>query len=91
MLKMPDIQTLQPLGHTRPELRWRLSRVRGKRIPEPTLTRWLLQLCIEPDEYGLYDDSDLATLTSLVFFLKRCRSIEKFKQLLLKEIEANAN
>lgn len=90
MLKTIDIQALQPEGHTRAELCWRLSRVRGKKVPEPTLSRWLTDLCMEPNEYGLYDDSDLATLTSLVLFLKRCRSLDKFKQLLIKEIESHA-
>lgn len=86
-----DIQALQPQGHTVPELRWRLSRARGKRVPPSTLDRWLSELCMEPNEYGLYDDSDLATLISLVLFLKRCRSIKKFKQLLIKEIESNGD
>lgn len=86
-----DIQALQPLGHTRSELCWRLSRVRRKRVPEPTLTRWLIQLGMEPNEFGLYDDSDLAVLTSLVIFLRRCRSIKKFKQLLKQELSKNAN
>lgn len=85
------MQALQPPGHTRAELSWRLSRVRGKRVPEPTLTRWLTELCIGPNEYGLYDDADLAVLTSLVLFLKRCRSIDKFKQLLIQEIESHAS
>lgn len=91
MLSALDIQALQPQGHTRAELAWRLSRVRGKRVPEPTLTRWLGELCIEPNDFGLYSDEDLKVLTSLVLFLKRCRSLTKFKQLLLKEIETNGN
>jgi hypothetical protein len=91
MTQTIDIQALQPQGHTRAELCWRLSRVRKKRVPEPTLTRWLTELGMEPNEYDLYDDSDLAILTSLVIFLKRCRSISKFKQLLIKEIESNAS
>lgn len=91
MTQAIDIQALQPSGHTRPELRWRLSKVRGKRVPEPTLTRWLGELCIEPNEYGLYSDDDLKVLTSLVLFFKRCRSLEKFKQLLIQEISTNAH
>ncbi|MGQ9873310.1 hypothetical protein [Leptodesmis sp.] len=51
---------------------------------------WLAELCIEPNEFGFYDNSDLATLTSLVLFLKRYRFIDKFKQLLIQEI-SNAN
>lgn len=90
MLKAIDIQALQPQGHTRSELSWRLSRVRGKRVPEPTLTRWLGELCIESNEFGLYNDEDLQLLTSLVLFLKRCRSLDKFKQLLIKETSRNA-
>jgi len=82
---------IQPKGHTLQELSWRLSRTRGRRVPKRTLQWWLSQLCIEPNEYGLYDDRDLAILVSLVLFLKRSRSIEKFKTLLLQEIEANAN
>ena len=91
MLQTIDMQALQPPGYTRAELAWRLSRVRGKRVPAPTLTRWLEELHIEPNDYGLYDDSDLQVLTSLVLFLKRCRSLSKFKQLLLKEISQNAH
>lgn len=90
MSKAVDTQVLQPPGHTHAELRWRLSRTRGKKVPPSTLDRWIAELCIEPNEYGLYDDDDLATLTSLVIFLKRCRSIEKFKRLLIKEISTNA-
>jgi len=91
MAQAINVQALQPPGHTRAELAWRLSRVRGRRVPEPTLSRWLTELGMEPNAYGLYDDGDLATLTSLVLFLKRCRSLNKFKQLLLKEIESHAD
>ncbi len=84
-------QVLQPEGHSLQELAWRLSRVRGKRVPKRTLLWWIQELSIESNEFGLYDDGDLAALTSLVLFLKRCRSVEKFKQLLIKEIESNAN
>ena len=83
-------QVLQPPGYSLKELAWRLSKVRGKKVPDRTLRWWIEQLHIEPNEYGLYDDSDLAVLTSLVLFLKRCRSIEKFKTLLLQEIATHA-
>lgn len=83
------IQATQPDGHTLKELAWRLSRVRKKSVPDRTLRWWIEQLRIEPSDYGLYDDSDLEILTSLVLFLKRCRSIAKFKQLLIKELEKN--
>ncbi len=85
------IQATQPNGHTLKELAWRLARVRRKPVPDRTLRWWLEELHIEPNEYGLYDDSDLEILASLVLFLKRVRSVEKFKQLLIKEIEANAS
>ncbi|WP_219904147.1 hypothetical protein [Stenomitos frigidus] len=51
---------------------------------------WIEQLHIEPNAYGLYDDSDLAVLIRLVLFLKRCRSIAKFKTLLIQELETHA-
>jgi hypothetical protein len=86
-----NIQATQPQGHTLKELAWRLATVRKRPVPDRTLRWWIEQLCMEPNEYGLYDDSDLATLTSLVLFLKRCRSIDKFKQLLLKEIKSHAS
>ena len=59
-------------------------------MPIRTLRWWIEQLHIEPNEYGLYDDSDLAVLISLVLFLKRCRSLAKFKTLLLQELETHA-
>lgn len=85
-----NIQAIQPKAHTLQELAWRLARVRRKPVPDRTLRWWIEQLHLEPNEYGLYEDSDLEILTSLVLFLKRCRSLEKFKTLLLKEIEADA-
>lgn len=85
------IQVTQPQGHTLKELAWRLARVRRKAVPDRTLRWWIEQLHIEPNAYGLYDDDDLEILTSLVLFLKRCRSLDKFKQLLLKEIESHAD
>lgn len=85
------IQVTQPPGHTLKEMAWRLARVRRKPVPDRTLRWWIEQLHIEPNQYGLYDDSDLEILTSLVLFLRRCRSVAKFKALLLKEIEAHAS
>lgn len=85
------VQVLQPPGYSLKELAWRLSTVRKRRVPDRTLRWWLEQLHIEPNQYGLYDDNDLATLTSLVLFLKRCRSLNKFKQLLIQEIETHAD
>jgi hypothetical protein len=83
-------QVIQAHGHTLQELAWRLSTVRRKRVPIRTLRWWIEQLHMEPNEYGLYDDSDLAVLISLVLFLKRCRSLAKFKTLLLQELETHA-
>ncbi len=83
-------QVIQAHGHTLQELAWRLSTVRRKRVPIRTLRWWIEQLHMEPNEYGLYDDSDLAVLISLVLFLKRCRSVAKFKTLLLQELETHA-
>jgi hypothetical protein len=85
------VQVLQPPGYSLKELAWRLSRVRGRRVPDRTLRWWLEQLHIEPNKYGLYEDNDLVVLTSLVLFLKRCRSIAKFKTLLIQEIATHAD
>lgn len=84
------VHVLQSPGHSLKELAWRLSRVRGRKVPDRTLRWWIEQLHIEPNEYGLYDDSDLAVLISLVLFLKRCRSVAKFKTLLIQELETHA-
>jgi len=84
------VQVLQPPGHSLKELAWRLSRVRGRKVPDRTLRWWIEQLHMEPNAYGLYDDSDLAVLISLVLFLKRCRSLAKFKTLLIQELETHA-
>ncbi len=88
---MPSTQVLEAQGYSLVELRWQLSRVRGKRVPERTLRWWLQELCIEPNDYGMYAPSDLQVLTRLVLFLKRCRSIAKFKTLLLQEIANHAD
>lgn len=84
-------QVIQANGHTLQELAWRLSTVRRKKVPLRTLRWWMEQIHIEPNDYGLYDDSDLAVLISLVLFLKRCRSIAKFKTLLLQEMSTHAD
>ncbi len=85
------VQVLQPTGYSLKELAWRLSKVRGRKVPDRTLRWWIEQLHIEPNDYGLYDDNDLAVLTSLVLFLKRCRSLNKFKTLLIQEISNDAH
>lgn len=84
-------QVIQANGHSLQELAWRLSTVRRRKVPIRTLRWWIEQLHIEPNEYGLYDDSDLAVLISLVLFLKRCRSLAKFKTLLLQEMSPHAD
>ena len=88
---MPSTQFIETQSYSLAELRWHLSRVRGKRVPERTLRWWLQELCIESNEFGMYFTDDLQVLTRLILFLKRCRSINKFKQVLLQEIEAHAN
>ncbi|QZZ18634.1 hypothetical protein J5X98_14180 [Leptothermofonsia sichuanensis E412] len=88
---MPSSQVLEAEWYSLTELRWQLSRVRGKRVPERTLRWWLQELCIEPNEFEMYSIADLQLLTRLVLFLKRCRSLEKFKTLLLQEISTDAD
>ena len=88
---MPSTQVLEAQWYSLIELRWQLSQVRGKRVPERTLRWWLQELCIEPNDCGMYSLSDLQVLTRLVLFLKRCRSIAKFKTLLLQEMSTHAD
>lgn len=88
---MPSAQTIETQWYSLPELRWQLSRVRGKRVPERTLRWWLQELCIEPNEVGMYSITDLQILARLVLFLKRCRSLAKFKTLLIQELEHHAH
>ena len=88
---MLTAEVLEAQWYSLTELRWQLSRVRGRKVPERTLRWWLQELCIEPNEYGMYSVADLQVLTRLVLFLKRCRSIEKFKTLLLQEISNDAD
>lgn len=87
---MPAVQVIEAQGFTQPELRWQLSRVRGKRVPPSTLRNWLRELCIQPDAFGLYAVDDLKVLTRLVLWLKRKRTIQQFKTLLLQELETHA-
>ncbi len=88
---MLPAQTIEAQWYSLTELRWQLSRVRGKRVPARTLRWWLQELCIEPNEYGMYSMADLQVLTRLVLFLKRCRSLNKFKTLLIQEISTDAH
>lgn len=87
---MPAVQVIEAQGFTQPELRWQLSRVRGKRVPPSTLRHWLRELCIQPDAFGLYAVDDLKVLTRLVLWLKRKRTIQQFKTLLIQELETHA-
>ena len=87
---MSSAQVIETQSYSLAELRWQLSRVRGKRVPARTLRWWLQELCIESNEFGMYAVDDLKVLTRLVLFLKRCRSLKKFKQLLIQEIEKHA-
>lgn len=88
---MPAVQVLEAQGFTQPELRWQLSRIRGRRVPPSTLRHWLRELCIQPDMSGLYSADDLHVLTRLVLWLKRKRTIQQFKTLLLQEIATHAD
>lgn len=88
---MPVAEVIETQTYSLAELRWQLSRVRSKRVPERTLRWWLRELCIEPNEFGMYAVEDLKVLTRLVLFLKRCRSLTKFKQLLIQEMETHAD
>ncbi len=88
---MPTAEVLEAQWYSLTELRWQLSRVRGRKVPERTLRWWLQELCIEPNEYGMYAIADLHVLTRLVLFLKRCRSIAKFKTLLIQELDPHAD
>ncbi|MBD2465665.1 hypothetical protein H6G89_32250 [Oscillatoria sp. FACHB-1407] len=60
------VQVLQPPDDSLKELTWRLSSVRGKRVPGWTLCWWLEHLHIEPNEYGLYLELPDLTSSSLV-------------------------
>ncbi|MBF2029216.1 MAG: hypothetical protein IGS48_21055 [Oscillatoriales cyanobacterium C42_A2020_001] len=88
---MSIAQVIEAQTYSLAELRWQLSRVRGKRVPARTLRWWLRELYIEPNEFGMYATEDLKVLTRLVVFLKRCRSLTKFKQLLIQKMETHAN
>ena len=88
---MTTAEVLETQWYSLIELRWQLSRVRGRKVPERTLRWWLQELCIEPNEFGMYATADLQVLTRLVLFLKRCRSIEKFKTLLIQELDTHAD
>ena len=88
---MTTAEVLETQWYSLIELRWQLSRVRGRKVPERTLRWWLQELCIEPNEFGMYATADLQVLTRLVLLLKRCRSIEKFKPLLIQELDTHAD
>ncbi len=88
---MTTAKVLETQGYSLTDLRWQLSRGRGRKVPERTLRWWLQELCIEPNEFGLYAVTDLQVLTRLVLFLRRCRSIAKFKTLLIQELDPHAD
>lgn len=88
---MPAVQVLEAEGFTHAELRWQLSRTRGRRVPPSTLRHWLSELCIQSDSTGLYSVDDLKVLTRLVLWLKRKRTIQQFKTVLIQEMETHAD
>jgi hypothetical protein len=72
------------------ELQLELARHRGKGVPVRTLQWWTQQLCISTNAYGFYELQDLRLLVRLVYWLKRNRSLTRFKTLLLQELETHA-
>jgi hypothetical protein len=75
------------LFFTTGELRWRLTKTRGKRLPYRTLKHWIDQLGMTPDsETGLYTAEDLELLRRLVLALKRRMTIRQFMHSIAKDI-----
>lgn len=88
-------ELIETKGYTKAELRWMLSRHRGKKVPTRTLDHWIAELSehgwtLEPDESGLYGEDDLKLLTRLVLWLKRKRTIAQFANLITQEMKENA-
>lgn len=79
-------EAIQP-GYTSSELRWRLAKVRGRKLPYRTLKYWIDQLGMTPDpDTGLYTEDDLNLLRRLVLALKRKMTIKQFMYSVLEEI-----
>lgn len=88
-MKIAGMQTatlLEADWYTFTELRLELAKHRGGKVPPRTLQWWMQQLKMKPNEHGFYETEDLKVLVRLVYWLKRCRSIEKFRNLILQEI-----
>jgi hypothetical protein len=68
------------------ELRWHLAKYRGSRLPPSTLRDWLKVLRIEPNEFGMFDSSDLRWLIRYSQWLKRGGTSKGFQAIQEKEL-----
>jgi|GEM_PF-833369 len=83
-------EVIESNWYTFRELQLELARHRGKEVPDRTLQWWTQQLCISTNAYSFYEPQDLRLLVRLVYWLKRNRSLAKFKTLLIQELETHA-
>ncbi len=85
---MKQVSTLYPPeeGYTFREVQIYLARFRSRQIPRSTLQRWINVIGLSPDEFGLYDPSDLPYLVRLSLWLERGGTFQGFVNLLLQEI-----
>jgi hypothetical protein len=86
-----SVEVLETSLYTFREVQISLARYKGKIIPPTTLRRWIVQMGIEPDEFGCYSQEDLTVLARLTFWLKRGKTVQSFAQIIQKELPPHGN
>jgi hypothetical protein len=86
-----SVEVLETSLYTFREVQISLARYKGKIIPPTTLRRWIVQMGIEPDEFGCYSQDDLTVLARLTFWLKRGKTVQSFAQIIQKELTTHGN
>lgn len=84
-------ESLEEQLYTFDELRWHLAKFRGSKLPPSTLRDWLKVLRIEPNEFGMYELSDLRWLVRYAHWLKRGGTSKGFQAIQEKELISHAS
>jgi hypothetical protein len=86
-----SIEVLEISLYTFREVQISLAKYKGNLIPPTTLRRWIVQMGIEPDEFGCYSQEDITVLARLAFWLKRGKTVQSFAKIIQKELTTHGN
>ncbi|HEY9663305.1 MAG TPA: hypothetical protein V6C65_33070 [Allocoleopsis sp.] len=83
-----QVQLLSPNEYEFEDLRYELSRDRGKPLSPRTLRYWLREIGIERNEAGFYEHSDLEVLRLWMSLKPQIKTIERFRAILRRKNNA---